>query len=534
LKLRNQLGQVVTRLKPGENDMQILSLSFSRAENRVSNRIILLTLLFCLMPLTTVAAVDAPVKVQVNWQKITQVSRTTPTLQVVVNPLLRRGSAIHGPAFSALRDLKADYVRFVPWYPYPRLAIAEMEPPRDGHTSWDFSLIDPLVIDFLEATKGHPVVLNFSTVPQWMFKTSYTFTFPKDHDEAAWTYVDGTELRDPTMKELGDYYARIIGWYTNGGFIDEYGKRHVSNYHYKIDYWEVFNEPEFEHQMTPEQYTARYDAIVKAIRKVAPKTKFVGISLAYPAKQPRFFEYFLNKKNHQPGIPLDMISYHFYAQPPPDLTPEMQPPIFFEQADKFLDTVRFIETTRQRLSPNTRTAINEVGSILPDDIHLEIPGITYRTDAYWNLSGAMFAYLYAQLAQMGIDVIGESQLVGYPSQFPSVTMINWETGQPNARYWVLKLLIENFGPGDKLMETDSKNRFIHAQAFVTRNGQRKLLLINKRDRGFEVDVPGAKGGELEVVDQKTVKQPAVTKNLVSDKVNIEGLAVVVVTLPAKN
>lgn len=495
---------------------------------------LLLTVFLCLSLVGAAFAVDPPVKVAINWQKVTQVSRTTPTLQVVVNPLLRRGSPLHDSAFGALRDLNADYVRFVPWYPYPRLAIAELEAPRDGHTSWDFSLLDPLVIDFLEATKTNrdrPVILNFSTIPQWMFKTSYTFTFPKDPDEAVWTYVDGTELRDPTMKELGDYYARLVGWYTNGGFKDEYGKLHLSNHHYKIDYWEVFNEPEFEHQMTPEQYTTRYDAIVKAIRLVAPKMKFAGISLAYPAKQPRFFDYFLNRKNHQPGVPLDMISYHFYATPPPDLTPVMHPSIFFEQADRFLDTVRFIEATRQRLSPNTRTTINEVGSILPDDIHQELPGFTYRTDSYWNLSGAMFAYLYAQLAQMGIDVIGESQLVGFPSQFPSVTMINWETGQPNARYRVLKLFIENFGPGDKLLETDARSPFIHAQAFITRDGQRKLLLINKRDRPFEIEIAGAGGGALMVVDQTAIGQPGLAKQLVNDRVTLEGLGVGVVTIP---
>jgi hypothetical protein len=499
-------------------------------QKRTRAIVALLTAMLSLSPATTALAFDTPAKVEVNWQKVTRVSRTSPTLQVVVNPLLRRGSPIHDSAFRALSDLKADYVRFVPWYPYPQLAIAEMEPPSNGRTYWDFSLIDPLVIDFLEANKGRPVMLNFSTIPQWMFKTSYKFTFPKDPNEAVWTYVDGTELRDPTMKELADYYARVVSWYTKGGFTDEYGKRHVSNHHYKIDYWEVFNEPEFEHQMTPEQYTARYDAIVTAIRKVAPKMKFVGISLAYPAKQPRFFEYFLNKKNHKPGIPLEMISYHFYATPPADLTPEMHPPIFFEQADKFLDTVRFIETIRQRLSPDTGTTINEVGSILPDDIHQELPGFTYRTPAYWNLSGAMFAYLYVQLAQMGIDVIAESQLVGFPSQFPSVTMIDWETGQPNARYWVLKLLLENFLPGDKLVQTDSKNPFVHAQAFVAKDGQRKVLLINKRDRSFELEISAASGGTVAVVDKRTSSQLAPSKILTNNRVTIEGLAVAVVTL----
>ena len=96
----------------------------------------------------------------------------------------------------------------------------------------------------------------------------------------------------------------------------------------------------------------------------------------------------------------------------------------------------------------------------------------------------MYAYLYAELAKRGIEVAGESQLVGYPTQFPSVSMVDWNTGQPNARFWVLKLLHDNFGPDDKLVETHLDIPYVYAQAFVTRQGQRKLLLVNKRDRGL--------------------------------------------------
>src|ERR1035441_2143716 len=104
--------------------------------------------------------------------------------------------------------------------------------------------------------------------------------FPPDPDEATWNYTQGTELRDASGKELGDYYARLVSWYGNGGFTDELGQRHESGHHFKIAYWEVLNEPDFAHATTPEQYTARYDAIVAAIREVAPEIKFVGISVA--------------------------------------------------------------------------------------------------------------------------------------------------------------------------------------------------------------------------------------------------------------
>ena len=112
-----------------------------------------------------------------------------------------------------------------------------------------------MTIDFLEATKGHSVILNFSTIPAWMFKTDKPVTYPADPDQAVWDYTQGTELRDPSMKEIGEYYGRLFSWYTQGGFTDEFGKRHESGYHYSIPYWEVLNEIEFEHKMTPETYT---------------------------------------------------------------------------------------------------------------------------------------------------------------------------------------------------------------------------------------------------------------------------------------
>ena len=114
------------------------------------------------------------------------------------------------------------------------------------------------------------------------------------------------------------------------------------------------------------------------MRAVEPQTKFVGVSLAFPGQQPAFFEHFLNPKNHKPGIPLDFISYHFYAVPAPDQGTELQPHVFFAQADGFLNTVRYVEAIRKRLSPSTRTTINEIGSIAADDLGQGEPGYVFK------------------------------------------------------------------------------------------------------------------------------------------------------------
>jgi hypothetical protein len=496
-------------------------------------RLSLLVLLFAWIAVGPSPAADPSGKVTASWDKVTRVSQTTPTLQVVVNPPLRRGTPVHDNAFKALRELGADYVRYVPWLPYPKLGVAELEPPKDGKTSWDFSLIDPLTIDFLEATKGHSVVLNFSTIPAWLHKTDKPAAYPADPDQVTWTYTQRTALRDPTMKEIGDYYARPLAWYTQGGFTDELGQRHESGHRYDVAYWEVLNEPDLEYPSDPQTYTRIYDAVVDAMRNVSPRTRFVGASLAYPARGAAFFEYFLDHKNHQPGIPLDYISYHFYAAPSPDETPETQQHTAFAQADGFLNVVRYVESIRKRLSPETKTMINEIGAISADDRLQGEPGHVTQPipNSYWNLTGALYAYIFGELSHMGIDVAGESQLVGYPTQFPSVSMVDWTDGRPNARYWVLKLLKDNFGPGDKLVETSVDNRYVYALGAVKPDGQRRLLLVNKRNRPFEITVSGASGGRMDRVDQTTALQPPASTKLTGDKLTLGGFAVAVVTLP---
>lgn len=108
------------------------------------------------------------------------ISRTTPTLQLIENPMVRKNSPIHDSTFKALKELGADYVRYVPWFPYPKMAVAELKAPANGKTFWDFTYLDSTMQYFMEATKGHPVVINFSTTPVWMWKTDTLVKYPDD------------------------------------------------------------------------------------------------------------------------------------------------------------------------------------------------------------------------------------------------------------------------------------------------------------------------------------------------------------------
>jgi glycosyl hydrolase family 39 (putative alpha-L-iduronidase) len=486
---------------------------------------VLIAILACNLNAGAIGAKQPP-QITIHWEKVTAVSNTTPTLQVVVNPPLRPGEPLATASYKALKELGADYVRYVPWLPYPKLAVAELDPPTAQKTSWDFSLIDPMAKDFFAATDGHPTVMNFSTIPAWLFKTDTPVSYPADPNQVFNGYTQGTELRDPTGKDLGDYYARLVSWYVDGGFTDEDGVRHDSGYHYKFPVWEVLNEIEFEHKTTPEQYTARYDAIVSAIHKVSPDTKFMGMALGWPGQDPQYFEYFLDHRNHKPGIPLDYISYHFYASPTRDQTIDNWQYTFFYQADGFLNTVRYAEAIRKRLSPETKVSLDELGVILPTD---NKPGDNVPPPAaYWNLAGALYADLFIEFSRMQIDIVGESQLVGYPTQYPSVSMMDWTTNQPNARFWVLKLIKDSFHPGDKLVETAINTGDVAAQAFITAHG-RKLLIVNKRNREVDITLPGADKASALAVDTETGDGPARSVQTIAGAINLEPFAVAVVS-----
>ncbi|MEJ7684541.1 MAG: hypothetical protein WKG06_43175 [Segetibacter sp.] len=175
--------------------------------------------------------------------------------------------------------------------------------------------------------------------------------------------------------------------------------------------------------------------------------------------------------------------------------------------------------------------INEIGSILRSpEVTAPIP------NEYWNLSGAMYAYIFLELTKIGVEVAGESQLVGYPTQFPDVSMMNWENGKPNARYWVLKLLKNNFGPGDKLVSTlwhegtNGQPSSVASQAIITKKGK-KILLINKLNKDASIELPaGTKGAMVSSVDVTTGDNPPFQMRLQENSITLKPFSVTVLKL----
>jgi len=404
------------------------------------------------------------------------------------------------------------------------LSVELLCEPALNKTSWDFSLIDPMMEDLMEATEGKSTIINFSTMPEWMWNTNAPVLYPADPNQVTWGYTQGNVARDSTFQEIGDYYERLVSWYTKGMFTDEFGQVHKNGHMFNIPMWEVFNEIDSEHAMTPQYYTQIYDVVVKSIQKVQPNMEFVGLALAGVGSN--WVQYFLNSSNHAPGIPLHWISYHFYASPGSRTDPNGYE-IFFPQSDGFFGRVVEIEKIRKALSPSTKVDLDELGVILPGDNDQSPAPIP---DIYWNAAGAMFAYVFGNLLPLGIDVLGESQLIGHPLQYPSVSLTHYPDGVPNARFWVLYLLHEQFHVGDNVHAATSDDKNVFAAAYGTPAGKR-ILIINKTNKAQSAVVTGLTKAQLFYVDETTGNNAPGTLNITAPTISLKPFSVVVVALP---
>ncbi|MGB8030127.1 MAG: hypothetical protein WCF30_10725 [Terracidiphilus sp.] len=492
---------------------------------------------------TTPAETNA-VKVSARWNEIVGMSETVPTTQLLAHAYTLRSNPLHEPLLKALRDLHTNDTRLQFWYSVTNQAVPELEEPTATQTFWNFQYVDPLIGDFFANTSGKHHV-NIGTVPRWMFNVPPA-EIPNDPAASFYPYTDGTRgdlLKDPTGQQFAEYQARIYQWFTQGGFTDEIGKYHKSGHHYKIDYWGILNEPDFENKITVEEYTKIYDAVAAAIHKIDPDVQFFGPEIA-GAEVP-WAEYFLNPKNHNPNAPpVQWFTFHNYVAANND--PSTWQATFFTgpppasntdgtSAQALIDRIRQVLRIRDELSPKTKVIIDELGTfnlVKPGEEACRAPEPYHAYNTlYWNAIGANWAVNFITAENLGIPLFSMSQMLGYPTQCPSISMVNSDTAHPNAHYWVLELINNNFGPGDKLTRTQSSSPDVVAQASITSSG-RKVLLVNTSNQTVTVNLTDAyKGVGLvaAVVDQASGEQPPRNVHVKGPQISLAPFAVAVVS-----
>jgi hypothetical protein len=111
-----------------------------------------LVLLTCFLALNSIELLptsesinDDPIVIQVAWFTHDYNLHTIPTFQIVTNPLVsRQFSPVSKAIFDSIKQLNAEYARFAVWFPYPKIAVAELDPPSGlfqcGNVGENFSV----------------------------------------------------------------------------------------------------------------------------------------------------------------------------------------------------------------------------------------------------------------------------------------------------------------------------------------------------------------------------------------------------------
>ena len=486
-------------------------------------------------------------EVTVDWAHPTDGAvRTSSQIEVDFMPFLSRsddGGSFDG-YFNALSNLGAEYMRFSPWVGYPKVVVPELEESSCPGSNWNSTLMDQAMSDFMAGVCGmdagegrceHSVAQQLSTMPVWLYKDGKpTEPLPAD----PWVFPSGdmnfysqpahsARLKDPTCGQMARYAARFVGWYTASGFTDECGHYHHSGLRYNWEFLSVLNENE--HEMVPStQYTTCFDRWREEISKVNPNIKLIGpegiSSLACcdssgqfgPLTKDRhdFIYDFLNPANHKNGEPPAVLSFHV------SVGMKGQKASMFGGFDAWFDAFALpLQSTRDKLSPTTQLAMNEyitevwewcatssgeaaaaaAGGACPDASFSNTSNMTInRATLQWSLAAAAYAYGFGRLSELGYLYVTADQLVAgpWPDNCPFVASLDWQSGEPNAKFWIVRMLAAALGKRERtLMPTVvSNNATAYALGMqMAGTEQRVLLLVSKTSELQTFDVGFAKG-----------------------------------------
>jgi hypothetical protein len=229
-----------------------------------------------------------------------------------------------------------------------------------------------------------------------------------------------------------------------------------------------------------------------------------------------------------PNDPATWQTRYFTGPPPSN-------PTDGATAQALIDRIHQVMKVRDELSPKTKLIIDELGTfnlVKPgEDACKAVEPYSAYKPLYWVAAGANWAANFITAENSDIPIFSMSQMLGYPTQCLSISMVNWDTAHPNAHYWVLSLIHNNFGPGDKLVPTQSSSPNIVAQASITSAG-RKLLLVNTSDRTVTVNLADTYQGaglRADVVDEASGEQPPRNARLTAQQIALAPFAVAVVS-----
>lgn len=278
------------------------------------------------------------------------------------------------------------------------------------------------------------------------------------------------------------------------GIIKHYNEGWANGFHYGIQYWEIWNEPDYSVRMwsgTHEQYYDLYDVAAKAIKQYDPSLKVGGPAAAGPTRD--FVREFLDYCRRR-NAPLDFFSWHTYTSDPQKIAKHAL------YVRELLDQYGFHET---------ESHFNEWNYFTGDFNTIWKKGNEYLRkevfDRQKSEEGASFAaYILTLLQDLPVD-----QANYYDGQPTALFCGLFDYhGVPQKTYYAFKAFSE-FAKMEKRLECQwTEEEGLGCLAAEAKDGSIHLLLshFHPEDRQVELCLEGASGKgsryEVKAVDAK--------------------------------
>lgn len=306
-------------------------------------------------------------------------------------------------------------------------------------TGWDFSTLDAITQPVL-SVGDHSPEFQIAKAPPFMYQ----------NNDSSDTFVD------TSFATFAGYAQNLVQYYNTGGFTAN-GTLYVSPAYsqgYKVTWWGIYNEPNINNNLTAQQYTDMYNAVVPAMQATDPTIKFAALELAdFSGQVQAFVPTFISGVTAH----VDVMATHFYStcdQTDTDSTIMGTIPGFVTDVQAFytnMATNPTLVSVPVWVTENNVNADYDAGN----GMSACNPGQTFVDDV--RGSSRFFAawrpYVFSQLGKAGIQALYHWDY-GADPQFGEV---DYNTGGLQLSYWVDYWLGQEFpgGAGAQLLQYTS-------------------------------------------------------------------------------
>jgi hypothetical protein len=329
-------------------------------------------------------------------------------------------------------------------------------------TAWSFSILDAITQPVL-SVGDHSPEFQIAKAPPFMYSGNDS----------------GNVFLDLSFQQFAAYAQNLVQYYNTGGFTSN-GLAYVSRSYPTdtITWWGIYNEPNINNNLTPQQYVTMYNTLVPQMQAIDPSIKFAAVELAdFSGQVQNWIPPFVSGVNAQ----VDALATHFYSSCDQKDTDAM----VLGTIPGFVSDVQLIYSQMAMNSALKSVPVwvteNNVNADYDAGNGMSAcnPGQTFVTDQ--RGSSAFFAawrpYVFSQLGKVGVQALYHWDFDA-DAQFGEV---NYNTDALQLSYWVDYWLARMFPypPGASILQlTNSDDPEIEVLAVQNPDGSVVIMIAN--------------------------------------------------------